>query len=82
MSLPWDEPKWLDRAIGLIDERVGRTGDVELQRTRPWSAIARVPTADGLLWFKESPPADAFAPALTALLAGRRPDALPEEPLG
>ncbi len=78
MSLPWDEPEWLDRAIGWIDERVERTGEVELERTRPWSAIARVPTADGLLWFKEGPPADAFEPALTALLAGRRQDALPE----
>jgi hypothetical protein len=78
VSLPWDEPGWLDRAIGWIDERVERTGEVELERTRPWSAVARVPTAEGLVWFKESPPAHAFEPALTALLAGRRPDAVPE----
>jgi hypothetical protein len=77
-TLPWDEPGWLDRAIGWIDEQVERSGEVELERTRPWSAIARVPTAEGLLWFKESPPADAFEPALTALLAARRPEALPE----
>lgn len=78
MSLPWDEPGWLDRAIGWIDERVERTGEVELERTRPWSALARVPTADGLVWFKESPEAHAFEPALTVLLARRRPDAAPE----
>jgi len=78
VSLPWDEPGWLDRAIGWIDEQVERTGEVELERTRPWSAVVRVPTADGVAWFKESPPAHAFEPALTALLAGRRPDALPE----
>ncbi|HSB39976.1 MAG TPA: hypothetical protein VLD13_12880 [Gaiellaceae bacterium] len=78
MSLAWDEPGWLDRAIGWIDGHVERTGEVELERTRPWSAVARVPTAQGVVWFKEDPPAHAFEPALTALLARRRPDALPE----
>jgi hypothetical protein len=78
VSLPWDEPAWLDRATGWIDRQVARTGEVELERTRPWAAVARVPTAEGLLWFKESPPAHAFEPALTALLARRRADAVPE----
>jgi hypothetical protein len=78
VTLPWDEPGWLDGAIGWIDERVERTGAVEVERTRPWSAIARVPTGEGIAWFKESPPAHAFEPALTVLLAGRRPDAMPE----
>jgi hypothetical protein len=45
---------------------------------RPWAAVARVPTSDGLVWLKESPAGNAFEPALTALLAGVRPDALPE----
>jgi len=78
LSLPWDEPGWLDRATSWIDRQVERTGEVELERTRPWAAVARVPTADGLLWFKESPPAHAFEPALTALLARLRPDAVPD----
>jgi hypothetical protein len=64
--------------LAWIDERVQRAGDVELERTRPWPAIARVPTAEGLLWFKEDPPADDFEPALTALLSGRRQDGLPD----
>jgi hypothetical protein len=46
--------------------------------TRPWSAIVRVPTADGGVWFKENAPATAFEPALTELLIRRRPDSLPE----
>jgi hypothetical protein len=45
---------------------------------RPWSAIVRVPTADGEAWFKENAPASAFEPALTELLAETRPNALPE----
>jgi hypothetical protein len=47
-------------------------------RTRPWAAIARVPSTEGLVWFKENPAGNAFEPALTALLARLRPDALPE----
>jgi Phosphotransferase enzyme family len=46
--------------------------------TRPWSAIVRVPTAGGNIWFKENAPASAFEPALTELLARRRPNSLPE----
>jgi hypothetical protein len=78
VSLPWDEPGWLDRATSWIDRQIERTGEVELERTRPWAAVARVPTAEGVLWFKESPPAHAFEPALTALLARRRPEAVPD----
>jgi hypothetical protein len=78
VSLPWDEPGWLDGATDWIDERVERTGDAEVERTRPWSSVVRVPTAEGVVWFKESPPAHAFEPALTALLARQRPDAVPE----
>jgi hypothetical protein len=46
--------------------------------TRPWAAIVRVPTAEGDVWFKENAEATAFEPALTELLARRRPDSLPE----
>jgi hypothetical protein len=78
VSLPWDEPGWLDRATSWIDRQVERTGEVEVERKRPWSAVVRVPTVEGLVWFKESPPAHAFEPALTVLLARLRPDAMPE----
>ncbi|HSC50168.1 MAG TPA: phosphotransferase [Gaiellaceae bacterium] len=37
-----------------------------------------MPTADGVLWFKENPAGNAFEPALTALVACVRPDAVPE----
>jgi hypothetical protein len=49
-----------------------------LIRTRPWSAIVRVPTAGGHVWFKENAPSSAFEPALTVLVARRRPDYAPE----
>lgn len=64
--------------MAWIDERVERTGDVEVERTRPWSAVARVPTSEGPVWLKENPAGNAFEPALTVLVAGLRPDAAPE----
>jgi hypothetical protein len=57
---------------------VERSGEVEVVRTRAWSAIVRVPTTEGDLWLKEDPPSLAFEPELTQLLAQRRPDCLPE----
>jgi hypothetical protein len=78
LSPAWDEPGWLDRATEWIDRHVERTDAVELVLARAWSAVARVPTADGIAWFKEDPPTLAFEPALTELLARRRPDRLPE----
>lgn len=77
-ALAWDEPGWLDEATAWIDLRVERTSDVELMLARPWSAVVRVPTADGEAWFKENAPASAFEPALTEVLAGRRPECIPE----
>jgi hypothetical protein len=60
------------------DAHVERTGEVVLERSRPWAAVARVPTRDGLVWLKDNPAGNAFEPALTALVAQVRPDALPE----
>jgi hypothetical protein len=77
-TLAWDEPGWLDEATAWIDGRVERTGDVELMLARPWSAIVRVPTATGNVWFKENASATAFEPSLTELLVHRRPECLPE----
>lgn len=77
-ALPWNAPGWLDDATQWIDAHAARVGDVEVVRIRPWSAVLRVPVEDSVLWFKESAPALAFEPALTELLARRRPDANPE----
>jgi hypothetical protein len=74
----WEEPGWFASATAWIDDRVERTGEVKLVHARAWSAIVRVPTSEGTLWFKEDPPADAFEPALTELLVRRRPGSLPE----
>jgi hypothetical protein len=53
-------------------------GSVEHLRTRPWSALARVPTATANLYFKAAAPTSSFEPALTFELAEMRPDCVPE----
>jgi hypothetical protein len=74
----WDKAGWLDEATAWIDSRVKRSDDLEVLKTAPWSAVVRVPTAEGDVWFKENPPQTAFEPALTELLARSRGDAIPE----
>jgi hypothetical protein len=78
LTAPWEEPEWLDQATAWIDERVSRVGDVELMLARPWSAIVRVPTTDGDVWFKENDLTTSFEPALTERLVRIRPECLPE----
>ena len=78
----WLRPGWdreADAWILAALERLGSeaTGPVEHVRDFPWGAIRRVPTTDGVVWFKEGPPALAFEPALTMLVARRRPDFVP-----
>jgi hypothetical protein len=75
---PWRDPLWLAAAeewIGAECARAGldRTGPA-LGRGRMYSVVARVPVRDGTVWFKASPPASRFEPALLVALAGWYPD--------
>jgi hypothetical protein len=53
---------------------VAPAGPIELERTRAWATIFRVPLAGGRAWFKACGPIQAFEPQLTASLARRWPD--------
>jgi hypothetical protein len=82
-ALPWDRGDWLEAAAEwtraqLLSCGIDPLGPLTLERTRPWAAVARIETSEGRLWFKEPAPVMAFEPALTALVAGRRPDDAPE----
>jgi hypothetical protein len=80
--LPWDEPDWFERVEAWVDaelERLGLQprGALELVRTRPWAAVARVSTMSGNIWFKEAAPPLAFEPGLTVSIARRCPNFTP-----
>jgi hypothetical protein len=75
---PWQDPRWLADAQDWIDAACAgaaltRTGPV-LVRARPYSVVGRVPTDRGTVWFKASPPASRFEPALLSALAVWQPD--------
>jgi hypothetical protein len=75
---PWLDPQWLAAAeewIGAECARAGlaRTGPAT-GRARMYSVVARVPVSGGTVWFKASPPAASFEPALLTALASWYPD--------
>ena len=79
----WTEPDWLESVhdwIRLQLERVGleAAGKIEQLHVRPWSTVLRAPTSSGPVWFKANAPALAHEAAVVEILAGRRPDLLPE----
>ena len=82
-ALPWEVAGWFDRVESWVEvelERLGLEprGKLELVRTRPWAAVARVATGAGDVWFKEPAPSLAFEPALTVAVSRRRPAFTPE----
>src|SRR3954452_13077305 len=70
----------MDRAVAedWIRVQVTPSGDIEIAHERPWSRVLRVPTDDGLVWFKACSAVQAFEPRLTAELFARWPHLVPE----
>jgi phosphotransferase family enzyme len=70
----------VDRAAAedWIRARVEVTGELELASDRPWATTFRVPTPDGIVWFKACAPVQAYEPQLTASLFERWPDRVVE----
>ena len=62
----------------LAARGVEPSGAVETIHDRPWSTVLRVPTHDGDLYLKQEQPLQAYEVALTAALASRWPDRVPE----
>lgn len=69
----WSDPDWLDDALGWADRALEGAG---LRRTawtmphnRPWSAVARIETTDGVVWLKANGDGTRHEAALLAALA-------------
>ena len=81
--LPWGAAGWFDRVEAWVGIELGvlglePQGKLELVRTRPWAAVARIATTAGEVWFKEPAPSLAFEPALTVAVSQRMPAFTPE----
>jgi phosphotransferase family enzyme len=72
----WRDPVWLDEAHAWIRAALPGTptGSIEQPQVYPWATVLRVPSPDGLLWFKANAPVQRFEAALTAELARAAPD--------
>jgi hypothetical protein len=67
------QPDWLAGATAWIEERldergVAAVGEIEQPHVRWWSTVLRIPTTDGVLWFKANAPPHAFEAGLLAIL--------------
>ena len=62
------------RRMGFLEKHgVVATGPVEIVKERPWSLVAKVPTAGGPLWFKENRGETLYEAPLLQVLAGWAP---------
>jgi hypothetical protein len=82
VQLPWDQVGWLDEirlwiTSALTTNGLQITGPLEQFHIRPWSTVVRIPTLDGLCYFKASSPALGCEAALTHFLASRFPQLSP-----
>jgi hypothetical protein len=72
----WTDAAFLDEARTWIETHVRVRGPIEQTHVQVWSTVLRVPTDDGMVWFKA--PDDASEARLTSVLGSVRPDLVPE----
>jgi hypothetical protein len=82
-NLQWQNPDWLKPAHEWIHAKTARhgihiTGSIEQPHIYPWSTVLRVPTGEGMMFFKATAPETVYESALTEMLAGWYPDCMPE----
>jgi len=75
----WASAAWRAEAVAWLDEQLaaaglGRTGDVEQPRVRPWATVLRAPTGGGVVWMKAAAPATGFEVGLYGVLTRVVPD--------
>lgn len=73
----WTDPHWLAEAHAWIRAHAEVTGPIEQPHVVPWSTVLRAPTLNGPVWFKANGPTQAHEARVSALLAEKRPDAVP-----
>lgn len=82
-QLLWHDPNWQKQAHDWIrseteSNSIQVTGDIEQNHAYAWSTVMRVPTHEGMLFFKATAGETLFEIALTKMLAGWFPHCMPE----
>lgn len=82
-QLIWHNPEWQKQAHDWIQAQAKRNsiqimGEIEQPHAYAWSTVMRVPTNEGMLFFKATAGETIFEIALTEKLSGWFPDCMPE----
>jgi len=75
--ISFTDPVWLAEVRAWIGSQVTIAGEVEQPHVRAWSTVLRVPTTDGVVWFKAPREAFAFEARLLERLEPLAADLLP-----
>lgn len=70
----WESEAFLAKARAWIESKVTVTGEIEQPHVRSWSTVLRVPTGEGVVFFKAALPELAHDVVVTSTLARLRPD--------
>ena len=76
----WRDPAWLREARAWIHANLPAplAGSIEQPHAHPWSTVLRIPTTDGVLWFKANAELERFEASLVIALADAAPDLIVE----
>ncbi len=82
-ELRWHDPDWQKQAREWIraeakQKSIQLTGDIEQNHAYAWSTVMRVPSSEGMLFFKATADETLHEIALTEKLAARLPDCMPD----
>lgn len=82
-QLPWHDPNWIQQAHEWIRSETAKrsiqiTGEIQQPHAYAWSTVLHVPTDEGKLYFKATPPETLHEVALNQKLAGWFPRDVPE----
>ncbi len=82
-QLRWHDPDWQQQAHEWIrtetsHQSIQLTGEIEQPHAYAWSTVMRVPSNDGMLFFKATAAETLYEAALTQQLVGWYPDCMPE----
>jgi hypothetical protein len=80
--LRWHDPAWQKQAHNWIRSQAKQnsielTGEIEQNHAYAWSTVMRVPSKEGMLFFKATAPETIYEIALTEKLAAWFPDCMP-----
>jgi len=82
-TLKWQDPTWIEEAHAWIRQQANQhgipiTGEIEQPHIYPWSTVMKIPTDQGLIFFKATAQETVYESTLTQKLAEYYPKCMPK----